>query len=738
MTRLAPPADRRASLEARFTPWAPLTLHGALDRAVEDFADRPLLLTDDRAYSYAQVQEWSRALAAGLVELGVRPGDHVALLMANHPEFAAAKFAISRAGATCIPVNYLFRAAELGYVLEQSRATVLLAMDRYRDLAYLEALDAIAPGWESGGGSALPDLRQVVVFSPSGDDRPGAMTFAQLESLGGPASREELTRREAAADVQAYSDILYTSGTTGRPKGVLLKHDQVVREAYAAAYQRALEDGRRMVFPLPMYHVFGYIECLVPVLFVGGAVIPQVVFDAPAMLRSIAQHGAHELVAVPAVTLPLMEEHRRGGYDVSSIHTVFSSGGMAPPTIWDDIAEVFGNPDVVTGYGMTETTASTTCTDPEDDEVLVRTTNGHLRAGGAAGDPELGGKVAVYRVVDPVTGDEVEPGQQGHLLARGMVVTDGYYDKPEETALAFTDDGWLRTGDLGSIDAEGNLRLTGRLKESFRVGGEMVMPREIELVLGEHPGVAEAHVAGIPHDRMGEVAAAWVVCRDPDDRPDPDELVAHCAGLLARYKVPRHIFFTTLAELPLTATGRVQKFRLTQLAERSLVPGPRPAPAGPVERHPMQDAEVTGNGAPPVNGTITRDTPVGHELVGVKKKAAIQLMGSRLWGRFNPNHWDPVYAAQTGLPAPIQTGEMSSAYLSEMCVNHFGRNFFTGSRMECKYVSSTLANEVITTYGVVRDKTPKGDGFRFGVEIWAENEDGEKKTVGRVEVDVDV
>lgn len=148
--------------------------------------------------------------------------------------------------------------------------------------------------------------------------------------------------------------------------------------------------------------------------------------------------------------------------------------------------------------------------------------------------------------------------------------------------------------------------------------------------------------------------------------------------------------------------------------------------------------QATANGAPPVQGLITRDTPVGHELVGVKKKAAIQLMGSRLWGRFNPNHWDPVYAAETGLAAPIQTGEMSTAYLSEMCVNHFGQNFFRNSRMECKYVSSTLANEVITTHGVVREKTPSGDGYRFKVEIWAENEAGEKKTAGWVEVDVDV
>lgn len=147
---------------------------------------------------------------------------------------------------------------------------------------------------------------------------------------------------------------------------------------------------------------------------------------------------------------------------------------------------------------------------------------------------------------------------------------------------------------------------------------------------------------------------------------------------------------------------------------------------------------ATSNGAPPAEGLITRDTEVGFELIGVKKKALIQLMGSRLWGRFNPNHWDQEYAASTGLAAPIQTGEMSSAYISEMLVNHFGRSFFTDAKLECKYVSATLADEIITTYGVVKDKTAKGNGFRFTVEVWASNEDGDKKTVGTAEVDVDV
>ncbi len=570
--RLAPAPRRRERLEARFAPWRSMTLAQTLDRAADEFPGRPLVITDERTYTYAEIQTWSERLAAGLIELGVGPGDHVALVMANHPEFVPLKFAIARTGAACVPINFLFRAAELGYILRQSDAKVLITMDRYRDLDYLGHLDELAPDWETAGfGSELPQLGHVVVFSAEGRPATRAMSLDRLGALGGEVSTAELAKRDAATDSDDYSDVLYTSGTTGSPKGVLLKHDQVVRESYAAAYQRALEDGRRIAFPMPMYHVFGYMEGLMAVLFVGGAIVPQVTFNASHMLKQIARHQVNEIMAVPAVTLPLIAEYRRGDYDITSVHTVFASGGAAPPSIWDDIREVFGpEVELTTGYGMTETTATTTCTNPEDDEWFVRNTNGRLRAGGAAGDPELDFRVAAYKAVDVQTGEVLPAGERGHLVVRGMVVTDGYYKKPEETALAFTEDGWLRTGDIGSIDADGILKLTGRLKESFRVGGEMVMPKEIENVLAEHPAVAEAHVVGIPHERMGEVACAWVIPADAERPPDPEVLVEHCKAQLAAFKVPRNVIVTAIEELPVTATGRVQKFRLAELSVRRL------------------------------------------------------------------------------------------------------------------------------------------------------------------------
>lgn len=401
---LPPATERRAALEARFTPWTSMTLSQALDRAARDFPGRPFFIAGERYCTYQEVRDRSRRLAAGLIELGVARGDHVALVMANHLEFAALKFAIARVGAVCVPINFLLRAAEVGYMLEQSGARVLITMDAHRDVDHLQGLDALAPGWERhGGGGAIPRLRQVVVFSPGGVQREGAMTLADVEAAGTDRAQEELEARESSADASAYCDVLYTSGTTGSPKGVLLKHDQVVRMAYAAAYQRAFEDGRRIAFPVPMYHVFGYVECLIAVIFVGGAVVPQVVFDADQMLTDIGRHGVNEIAAVPAVTLPLLAQYHRGDYDVSSVHAVFSTGGAAPPRIWDDIRDVFGDVECATGYGMIETTASTTCVSPEDDPDVLATC-GRLRAAGAAGDPKLGGNVAVCKTSTPRPG----------------------------------------------------------------------------------------------------------------------------------------------------------------------------------------------------------------------------------------------------------------------------------------------------------------------------------------------
>ncbi|HXP56126.1 MAG TPA: AMP-binding protein [Streptosporangiaceae bacterium] len=569
-SRLAPLAHRRAALEARHPVWAPRTLHEALDDAARRWPGRPYVITDEATYSYAEIRDRSVRMARGLVAAGVRPGEHVALEMANYPEFVVAKFAISRTGAAAIPVNFLNRRDELAYVLRQSRTVLLIVMARFRGLDYTAMLDDIAPGWPAaGGGAALPDLRRVVVFDNDGGGVPaGAATLAHLEA-GAPDAGGL-----AAVDPQSIADILYTSGTTGGPKGVQLTHDMLLRTAYGAAYGRGFEDARRILFALPMYHVFGYIEGMLPALFAGGAIIPHLAFDPAATLAAIERHRVTDLLAIPLMTEAVMDAQQdlaqRGeAADLSSLASVLSSGTASPPGHWDRIDSELGCDEVTTGYGMSETTASTTVTRPDDDPGKRRTTNGRLRDAGVAGEAALGGKLVIYRAVDPETGTDCGTGRVGELQARGPGVTSGYWDKPEATAAAFTPDGWFRTGDLGILDDEGYLHLIGRTKDCYRCGGEQVVPKDAEDVLLEHPAVAQALVVPVPDPKMGETGAAFIV-RRPGAAVDAAELTALVASRLARFKVPRHVLFIDAADIPLTPSGRPRKFLLAQRAAAEL------------------------------------------------------------------------------------------------------------------------------------------------------------------------
>jgi fatty-acyl-CoA synthase len=438
-------------------------------------------------------------------------------------------------------------------------------MDRFRDLEYLQMLDELAPGWETkGGGDARPQLRQVVVFKTG--EAPLRVRATSFEALNGSAVN---CTADAAADPGAPCDIIYTSGTTGSPKGVLLTHDMLLRTAFGSAYARAFETGRRILFSLPMYHVYGYVEGMLSVLFVGGAVIPQLKFDAAATLAAIARHRATDALLIPTMTLAMLDELDKRSYDLQSLHSVISSGGRAPAYLWQKIFDVLGASEVTTGYGMTEVTASSTVTRPDDPLERLLTTNGRLRDVGPAGDPSLGGKLVAYRVVDPETGIDVAPGEVGELLAKGPGVTSGYYKKPDATANAFTADGWLKSGDLGTIDVAGYVTLAGRRKESYRCGGEQVMPGEVEDVLALHPAVSQVHVAPILDDRMGEVGVAFVVVRE-GAAPEAEELIEHCSQRLARFKVPKHVLFIRAEEIPTTPSGRARKFLLSQRASEVL------------------------------------------------------------------------------------------------------------------------------------------------------------------------
>lgn len=554
--------ERRTALRERFEQWTPMTLDGWLDACAEQYGDRPLVITDEKTSSYAEVAAESRILADALATLGVKPGDRVGMVMANYPEFLPFKFAIARTGAIAIPFNFLYRTEELGYVLNQSGATMLLTMTGFSGLDYLEMLDTLTPGWEST--PSIGELSQVAILSTDGRGREGARTYQDLLALGraNPGASDG-----AGHQPTDLGDMLYTSGSTGSPKGVVVTHDAVLRTGYASALTRAYDDGRRILFSLPCYHMFGYIEGILSAMMVGGAVIPQTRFSAEGYLAGIEKHQADDILCVPTMAVAMVESPEREKYDISSLSAILCGSAPAPIWLWEKVEELFGVSEIVTGYGMTESGGAMTLTRPEDPLELTSTTVGRPKTAGAAGVPGTD-EICVYWTVDPVTGEALAAGETGELVSRGPTTMVGYWAKPEATAEALSDDGMLRSGDLGRVRSDGYLEVTGRSKELYKSGGELVMPKEVEDLVARLDEVSQAFAIGIIDDRWGEIGAL-VIVRAPGATLTEEQVVEYCKKHLARFKVPKLVQFLEAEELPTTPTGKIQKFRLVDLVSKS-------------------------------------------------------------------------------------------------------------------------------------------------------------------------
>ncbi len=565
------PAQRRKDLEAITGKWEPMTIAQALDRACTRYADRPFCLTDEKSWSYGEIRDAADRLAARFLADGISGGDHVGLWLANYVEFVIAKFAIARIGAVAVPFNFMLRQTEIAYVLEQSDCVALVTMDVFRGHDHLADLDAIMSGWvERAGGAEFPKMRNIYLCRIEGEGRDGARELIDPAWEPSAAQLEAVRAADAEAAPEANCDILYTSGTTGQPKGAMITHDMVLRTAYASNYAMAREEGRRLLFALPLYHVFGYVECMIAAMFFGGAIVPRPIFDANDMVEAAERFQVGEITCVPVMTDLMMEAVRaRGGFDCPTLIAYFNSGGVNPPEIWDAIRESFRPRELLTGYGMTETTASTCCCLPEGDRKWLSQSNGRLKEAGCAGFAEFGGRLAVYKAVDPQTGADLPPGEKGELLVRGYCVTPGYYRKPEETARAMTADGWLKTGDVGTVDAQGYVTLLGRIKESYRCGGEMVMPEEVEIFLRTHEAIEAAYVVGVPDARMGEVGCALIVAKG-GAAPDAAALDGFCRNRIARFKIPKFVIPVTAQDVPFTTTGRARRVHLAQYAREKL------------------------------------------------------------------------------------------------------------------------------------------------------------------------
>lgn len=550
--------SRRYAMERRHGQWRQQSLHDYLDWSMTSFGDRPLVITDNINLTYGDVAHDSRRMAAGLRAKGIRPGERVGMVMANDPVTVPLLFAIWRVGAIAVPLNTLYRPEELLFAVKEAGCALLITMKEFGSKNFVALLNETMPGWREGECQSLPELRGGMVF-----DRRDPAAFVETLAPASLADVRGNSPGDASSDDIAV--IMFTSGTTGNPKGVAITHDNLLRAAYAGAYHQAFEDGRRAVFSLPLYHGFGLVVGLLSGMVVGGAIIPLLKFEPDAILTAIGRHRATYLMGVPTMTIALMEQAAKGAYDFSSLTAIHSAAAPTPAWVWRKIQDTFGCDDIITSYGQTEVTATVICTKPGDPLDIVAETQGSIVQAGIAGIPEQGGLIAEFKTIDPETGEDLPWGTAGELCCRSPMNSKGYYRNPEATRDLFLPGGWIKMGDLGQFRPDGNLFLTGRSKELYKSKGELVSPKELEQLLTTLEGVSQAFFIGMPDDRYGECGCAWVVL-NAGSTVGEEDIREFLVRNVAAYKIPRDIWFTTEAELPKTGTGKVQKAKLKEIA----------------------------------------------------------------------------------------------------------------------------------------------------------------------------
>ncbi len=528
------------------------TLGDLLLLAADDRSDGDAVVFPDQRQSFSELADQAYFRARGLQALGVRPGDHVGLLLPSCIEFPEFLFAIALCGAVTVPINARFRAGELRYVIENADVSTLITTDQIAEhVNFVERLSEGLPGLVDAHDPlhlnipSAPKLQNAVLL---GDSRPGGfIPEAKFTELATNAPEAEVETTRMRVRVRDPAIMLYTSGTTANPKGCPLSHEAIVRNSIALGryrYQLTRED--RFWSPLPMFHIAAILP-MVAIFDVAGAYLTMSYFEAGSALRMLEQERATATYPCFVTIMSDLIHHKDfEKTDLSRVRLMNANFAVQPPGIKDAMLKAMPDTIYVGTYGMTET-GGTVCTSQLTDSLETRCTR--------LGPPLPGLDV---RIVDPETAQAVPTGERGEILVRGYCLFEGYYKDPEKTAEAIDADGFFHTGDNGSFDEQGQIMFHGRIKDMLKVGGENVAAVEIETYLAQHPAVKLAQVVGIPDPRLQEIPAAFVELEDGAATTE-QELIEFCKGDIASFKVPRHVRFVT--EWPMS-TSKIQKFRL--------------------------------------------------------------------------------------------------------------------------------------------------------------------------------
>jgi fatty-acyl-CoA synthase len=532
------------------------TIGDLFDEVASRFPDRAALidLPQGKRYSYRELWIVVNRLAGGFLKLGIRKGEHLALWTPNLSESIITELAAAKIGAVLMTLDTNAQSQQLEYLLGQSDSGTLIMSEGGKGTEHIEIIRRLCPEAESSEPGqldcrALPELRRLIVISDR--THPGMLTWKGVLEAGGDVPDLLLSERQRSCHTDEAATLLYTSGTTGAPKGVMSTHFGIINTTLASAENQRLTESDRLCLSVPLSHMFGCI-CVVLAGMIKGAaiVIPSEAFDPKKILEAIATERCTTVYGSPGAFIAMMDEPEYRKFDLRSLRTGIMGGAQCPLEVMKRVTGEMGAKEIVIGYGQTEASSWITMTRPDDPlELRVSTVGRSL--------PNV-----EVKLIDPLSGREVSTGAVGEICARGFNMK-GYYKMPAATANAVDSEGWLHTGDLGTMDADGYVRTTGRMKEVIVRGGESIYPTEIEEILFRHPKISNVQVFGVPNRTSGEEVAAWIKLEEGVSATE-DEIIEYCRAKLPAASLPRYIKF--VREFPTTLLGKIQKFRMREIA----------------------------------------------------------------------------------------------------------------------------------------------------------------------------
>jgi fatty-acyl-CoA synthase len=515
-----------------------------------------------RRYSYRALREEARRLASALLGMGLQPGDRVGIWSHNNAEWVLMQLATAQVGLVLVNINPAYRTAEVEYALNKVGCRLLVTMAHFKTSDYLGMLRELAPEWAGGrsghlAAPRLPQLQTVVWIDEigQGDEQPGLMRFSDLLARGRPDD-ERVDAVAATLDANDPINIQFTSGTTGFPKGATLTHRNILNNGFFIGECMKLTPTDRLCIPVPLYHCFGMVLGNLACFTHGSTVVyPNDAFDPLSVLETVENEKCTGLHGVPTMFIAELDHPRFAEFDLSTLRTGIMAGSPCPVEVMKRVQADMHMGEVTIAYGMTETSPvscqSSTDTPLDKRVSTVGTVQPHLEV----------------KIIDPDSRRTVAPGQSGELCTRGYSVMHGYWGDEAKTKEAIDAEGWMHTGDLATMDAEGYVNIVGRIKDMVIRGGENIYPREIEEFLYRLPQVQDVQVVGVPDPKYGEELCAWIIVR-PGHSLDEDAVRAFCKGQIAHYKVPRYIRFVDA--FPMTVTGKIQKFRIREAMKDQL------------------------------------------------------------------------------------------------------------------------------------------------------------------------